>query len=299
MRRSAGVVLFVISAIAAPAQQVPDPNFDVSVASPALRGTNVLFDEAHHNFHTTDGRYRPFARLLGNDGGVVTPNKQRFTARTLSGFNVLVIANALGAASMGAPEPSKPAFASEECAAVREWVRTGGALLLIADHAPMGAAAEQLGREFGVDMSKGYTSDPVHHAKESNNQGFILFNRTNGFLADHAITRGRSAAERIARVQSFTGQSLLGPAGSDAFLRLADTAVDVDRPANRRASAAGRAQGVAFQFGQGRVVVMGEAGMLTAQLAGPDKKAMGMNQPSLDNKQLALNIVRWLAGVLN
>jgi hypothetical protein len=171
-------------------------------------------------------------------------------------------------------------------------------LLLIADHAPMGSAAEQLGREFGVDMSKGYTSDPVHYAKDSGNQGFILFNRTNGGLGDHPITRGREAAEKIERVQSFTGQSLAGPPASVAFLRLADTAIDASRPANVRTSAAGRAQGIAFSFGQGRVVVMGEAGLLSAQLSGPEKKLMGMNQPGLDNKQLGLNLVRWLAGVL-
>jgi len=63
-------------------------------------------------------------------------------------------------------------------------------------------------------------------------------------------------------------------------------------------SAKGRAQGLAFTFGKGRVVVMGEAGMLSAQLAGPDKKPFGMNRPGIDNRQLALNIMRWLSGLL-
>ena len=292
-------VASTLLAVAAAGQQVPDLNFDVSVAQPATKGTRVLFDEAHHNFHTTEGRYQSFAQLIRNDGCVVTPNREPFTPASLKTHRLLVIANALGAASMGAPEAGNAAFTEAECAAVRDWARAGGALLLIADHAPMGAAAERLAREFGVAMSKGYTSDPVHFAKESNNQGFILFNRTNGFLGEHPITRGRNAAERIERVQSFTGQSLRGPPGSAAFLRLADTAIDVDRPTQQRTSAAGRAQGIAFQFGAGRVVVMGEAAMLSAQLAGPEKKAMGMNQPGLDNKQLALNIVRWLTGALN
>ena len=64
-------------------------------------------------------------------------------------------------------------------------------------------------------------------------------------------------------------------------------------------SAAGRAQGLAFAFGKGRVIVMGEAGMLSAQLAGPNRIKMGMNYPGLDNRQLALNIVRWLTRLLN
>lgn len=299
MKLSLAVCLLVFCALAAFGQQVPDPNVDVKVAQPAFKLPKVLFDEAHFNFHTTDGRYQPFATLITNDGCVVTPNKQKFTKQSLTGYDVLVIANALGAAQMGAPEASNPAFTEEECQAVREWVQAGGALLLIADHAPMGAAAERLGQQFGVGMSKGYTSDPEHYPKESNNQGFIQFNRENGLLGDHAITRGRNTEERLNKVQSFTGQSLTGPKDSVAFLKLADTAVDVDRPTNTRTSAAGRAQGIALKFGKGRVVVMGEAAMLSAQLAGPQQMKMGMNQPGLDNKQLVLNLMHWLTGLLN
>ncbi|HYN25556.1 MAG TPA: hypothetical protein VES69_10995, partial [Pyrinomonadaceae bacterium] len=63
-------------------------------------------------------------------------------------------------------------------------------------------------------------------------------------------------------------------------------------------SAAGRAQGIAFKFGKGRVVVLGEAAMLSAQLAGAEKRPMGMNVPGSDNRQLALNIMHWLSGLL-
>lgn len=301
MKLSLAVFLLVFCALTAFGQQVPDPNVDVKVARPAYakKQPKVFFDEAHHNFHTTDGRYQPFATLITNDGCIVTPNKQKFTKQTLAGYDVLVIANALGAAQMGAPEASNPAFTEDECQVVREWVQAGGALLLIADHAPMGAAAERLGQQFGVGMSKGYTSDPQHYPKESNNQGFIQFNRENGLLGDHAITRGRNTDERLNKVQSFTGQSLKGPPDSVAFLKLADTAVDVDRPTNTRTPAAGRAQGIALKYGKGRVVVMGEAAMLSAQLAGPQQMKMGMNQPGLDNKQLVLNLMHWLTGILN
>lgn len=213
MKLFAVVCLFLGGAVAGAAQQVSDPAFNVQVARPAYikQQPKVLFDEAHHNFHTADGRYQPFVALITNDGCHVSPNKAKFSPQTLAGFEVLVIANALGAAQMGAAEASQPAFTLEECQAVREWVRAGGALLLIADHAPMGAAAERLSQQFGVDMSKGHTSDPVHYAKESKNQGFIQFNRGNSLLGNHAITRGRNAGERLNHVQSFTGQSLRGP----------------------------------------------------------------------------------------
>ena len=82
--------------------------------------------------------------------------------------------------------------------------------------------------------------------------------------------------------------------GSTAFLRFADTAIY--ESANGQQSAAGWAQGVALGYGAGRVVVMGEAAELSAQLAGLEP--MGMNVPGIDNRQMALNIMHWLSGQL-
>jgi hypothetical protein len=274
--------------------QRSDPNFDTKVARPsyAKEHPRVLFDQAHHNFHTADGRYKPFAEVITNDGFKVIPNKEKFTKNLLSKGDVLVIANALGADGMGADGASNSAFTEAECNAVRDWVQEGGSLLLITDHAPFGSAAQSLANRFGVDMSKGYTSDP------SNSEGgetSLVFTRKNNLLGDHPITKGRDDSERINRIQTFTGQSLKGPAGSVAILKLADTAVDAGDDGTPR-SAAGRAQGIAFPFGKGRVVVMGEAAELSAQLVGNER--FGMNVPGLDNRQMALNIMHWLSGLL-
>jgi hypothetical protein len=284
------------------AQQVADPDFDTRVARPAYTNKHpkVLLDEAHNNFHTASGRYKPFADLITSDGYQVTPGKAKFTADSLKGVDVLVISNALGAPLMGTPKASESAFTDEECDAVRDWVRGGGNLLLIADHAPMGAANEKLGLRFGVGMSKGYTSDPSNH--DGDNEGSITYTPANKLLGDHAITRGRNASEKITNIIAFTGQSLKGPEGSVAFMKLADTAVDLTPRGQGvepgRASAAGRAQGLAFKLGKGRAVVLAEAAMLSAQLAGPQKMKFGMNRPGLDNRQLALNIMHWLSGLL-
>src|SRR5204863_287100 len=146
------------------AQQIADPNFDAKVAHPAYakNGPKVLFDEAHNNFHTASGRYKPFADLITNDGYQVMPNKQKFSAETLK-----------------------------------------------------------------------------------------------------------------------------GPADSAAFLKLADSAEDAMPGVNPNpASAAGRAQGLTMSFGKGRVVVLGEAAMLSAQLGGPNQMPFGMNRPGIDNRQL-------------
>jgi hypothetical protein len=282
------------------AQQVADPNFNAKVDHPAYakkKHPKVLFDEAHNNFHTASGRYKPFADLITSDGYTVTPNKVKLTRDALKGSDVLVISNALGAAQMGTPEASNPAFTDEECDAVRDWVRAGGSLLLIADHAPMGSANQKLGERFGVEMSKMFTLDPANTPKEDNNPGFIVYTRGRG-LVDHPITNGRDAAERVNRVIAFTGQSLKAPADATAFMQLADTALDAMPGGGQPVPAKGRAQGVAMKFGAGRVVVLGEAAMLTAQLGGANKMPFGMNRPGTDDRQLALNIMHWLSNLI-
>jgi hypothetical protein len=296
MRRpvvAASVAVILLAGRIASGQQVADPDFDTKVAHPAYvdRHPKVLFDEAHHNFHTASGRYRPFAELVSSDGYRVMPNRAPFSPESLRGYDVLAIANALGAESMGDPAASKPAFTEAECRAVRDWVEAGGSLLLITDHVPMGLAAAGLGKEFGVEMSLDAAVDPKNSAPQS--ASFLVFSRENRLLVDHAITLGRAEAERVGRVQTFTGQALKRPKGSVAFLRLADTATL--EPSGR--SAAGWAQGLAFPFGKGRVVVLGEAAQLSAQLAGRGK--MGMNAPGIDNRQMALNIMHWLTRLID
>lgn len=275
--------------------QVADENFDTKVVKPAYRndGPRVLFDEAHYNFHTATGRYKPFADLISNDGYQIVPNKQKFSAEVLRNFHVLIISNALGAERMNDSNASRNAFTDQESDDIRDWVRAGGSLLLIADHAPMGSANQILAQRFDVDMSKKYTIDNDNFEQSSGNKGFIVYTRQSGSLADHPITHGRNKNERINKVIAFTGQSLKGPPGSFAFMKLADSAQDVfgqEKPI----SAAGRAQGLALKFGKGRVIVMGEAGMLTAQVTGPQRSPFGMNIPGIDNRQLALNIMHWL-----
>ncbi len=297
---AASAVLLACVSASVTAQQVPDPTFDPKVERPAFprKHPRVIFDEAHNNFHTAGGRYKAFADLITADGYAVVPGKEKFTKRLLKGADVLVISNALGSADLDSAEANSPAFTEEECDAVRDWVRAGGALLIIADHFPVGGATANLARRFNVEMSNAYTEDPAHLDAKLRE---MLFSRENGLLMDHPITRGRDARERVNRVVTFTGQSLKGPADSSVLLKLADTAVDrLPSDEKQTVSAAGRAQGLAMKFGEGRVVVMGEAAMLTAQLGGPEKaKFGGLNQTGIDNRQLALNIMHWLSKVLN
>ena len=300
------------------AQQAPDPNFDVSVKSPAYTATHprVVIDEAHHNFHTAGGRYRPFATLLRNDGYDVRPGTAPFTAASLSGTAVLVISNALGEGADVGANTSPPAFTDAECLSVLAWVRGGGALLLISDHTPMGEANTPLGKVFGVTMGRGFAFmlDPSAHRPAGLTH--LVFSRANGLLGDHPITRGRNEAERIDTVFSFTGQSLTVPPGATPILALGPDAWEAPTRADMQAIGAElgettpdpatfkttrairvseRAQGLAFESGRGRVVSLGEAALMSAQVTGPNSQGrMGMNVPGSQDKQFALNILHWL-----
>jgi hypothetical protein len=213
MKRAALVWLVLLAAGAAfvwwydRAEQKPDPGFDARVRSPAFAGIQhprVLIDEAHRNFHTASGRYKPFAELLRADGYAVSANRSSFTQPPDA--EVLVIANALGP---GAHE-TQPAFTVPEEDALVEWVRGGGALFLVADHSPFGSAAERLAQRFGVTMHLRYARHDQFHDGWDNER--LDFSRANGLLVESSITNGRSPAERVNRVVTFTGQSLSGPA---------------------------------------------------------------------------------------
>jgi hypothetical protein len=210
----------------------------------------------------------------------------------------LVIADALGAEEVDEEGADGPAFTPAECDAVRDWVRSGGSLLLIADHAPFASAMDILAKQFGVDMSRGFAFDPANTDKAANNASVIVFSRDNRLLAEHPITNGRSEAERVSRVMTFSGQSLKGPQGSEPFLKLGDSAFDTDITSGKKVPAAGRSQGLAFRLGKGRVVVLGDGATLSAQVTGADNQPFGMNIPDVDNRQLALNIMHWLSGLL-
>jgi hypothetical protein len=308
---SAAPLVMIQAPAWAQVQQLPDSAFKPAVTTPAFtkRHPKILFDEAHHNFHTLGGRYQTFGTLLRADGCVLTSNTKPFSAEALAGYDLLVISNAMGDSPETGTDStvSLPAFTTDEIEVVYRWVSGGGALLLIADHAPMGSAAASLSDRFGVNMSRGYTGDSLQ-AAEPGGTTTIEFTRKRGTLGNHPIMSGQSEKGRIDRVVAFTGQSLLGPPGSTPLMILSKDAFDLPPEALRyrddpkammakAVSAKGRSMAVALQVARGRVVVQGEAAMLTAQvIVRPDQKPVkfGMNQPGLDNRQYALNLVRWL-----
>jgi hypothetical protein len=220
---------------------------------------------------------------------------------SLAGVSVLVIANASGAPKpqfLGINLPVRttrhrddPAFTADEIVTVTAWVEQGGSLLLIADHAPFGSAAEAMSAAFGVRMGKGFVEVPGEKSDP------LLFSAEDGRLGDHPILTGAAPDAAVRRVMTFTGQSLSGPPGATVLLRLPESAVEyLPAGPEMRPQPAGGAQAVALTWGKGRVVILGEAAMMTAQVS--QGVPFGMNSPGNDNRQFALNTMHWLSRAL-
>jgi hypothetical protein len=294
----------VVACAQASAQQVSDPDFKPAVGKPAWSegaGPVVLLDEAHFNFHTASGRYEPFAKLLRQDGYRVVPSAAKFSAESLKEGKILVISNALSEeASRNWSAPPASAFTDEEIATVREWVRQGGSLFLIADHMPMGAAAEKLGAAFGVKWNNGYAMRPA-------SPGPIIFRRADGSLANHPITNGRNPAETVDNIATFTGSAFQPPQDAEVLLTFKSETSSLMpkdpgqfQPDTPKTDVTNWKQGAVLRYGKGRVAFFGEAAMFTAQVVGPQKQRFGMNSPEgAQNAQFLLNTVHWLSGLLD
>jgi hypothetical protein len=287
-------------------QQLPDTQFAPPIEHHEYdngQGPVVLVDAAHHNFHTADGGYTAFANLLRRDGYRVGSSTEPFSAESLTRADVLVIANAMHEDSKEAfaPLPSRPAFTEAEIAALEQWVRGGGALLLIADHMPIAGHSVSLAAAFGVRFHNGFALD-------ARGNGQITFRRAEGSLVPGLIADGRNSGERVELVTTFTGQAFRLDPGVDAEPLLVlseDFQVLLPEVAwefserTPRISAANLLQGALVRHGEGRVAVFGEAAAFTAQVAGPQRVPAGMNSPlAPENARYLLNVLHWLGGTL-
>jgi hypothetical protein len=235
--------------------------------------------------------------LLFNDGYHVTVNRQPFTKALLATVKILVIVNPLGSEDVDDEGAEAPAFTSAECEAVSEWVKSGGALLFVVDSGPFASAAETLAKSVGVEMSKNELTGAAED-KALEAAGAIVYSRQNQSLAEHAIINGRNETERLDRVIVFGGQSLKGPNGSEPLLKLPARADKKTTEQPKPDATSPGAQAITFRLGKGRVVMLGDAAMFSAQVSGADNKPFGMNWPDIDNRQLVLNVMHWLSGLL-
>ncbi len=302
MKRKLIIILLLAGFIQAGlyAQQVADTTFNPIFDHPEYpqgKGPVVLIDEGHNNFHTVEGRYLPFARLLRQDGYIVGGYSGRFDLLRLQKVRILVIANALNKINVlhwYLPTPS--AFSPQEISTVKSWVEAGGSLFLIADHMPMGGAAADLAAAFGFRFTNGFAVDTTKG-------GIAYFYRNDSTLVPNIITNGRDSSEMVSKAVTFTGQAFRMPENAVPILRFdkrytlleSDTAWVFGPNTIFTPLDASWVQGAYLKYGRGRIVVSGEAAMFTAQLSGPTAAKIGMNSDyAEENYRLLLNIIHWL-----
>ena len=294
MYRSIVLPLLFFNSISILAQQVPDTSRFFEIETPryaAGKGPIVMIDAAHGNFHTLEGRYRAFGNILEADGYRLSSNEQPFTEEGLGRCDVLVISNPLHASNQGNWQlPTPSAFTPEEIAAVERWVAGGGRLFLIADHMPFAGAAADLGRAFGFEFLNGFGMDNRHRQIE-------YFTRRQGTLKNSPVTVGLDS------IVTFTGSAFLIPTAATPLISLGEhyTILMPEQAWNFTddtpfVSGNGFYQLAFRTYGRGKVMVSGEAAMFSAQLAGPNRAPMGLNNPAaVRNIPLLRNILAWLA----
>lgn len=278
-----------------------DRSFHPEIRYPAYsigKGPVVLIDEAHNNFHTAEGTYLPFAAVLKRDGYVIKRARTKITTDLLRSCSILVIADAQPPSQKGQP----PTFSDQEVDILNDWVRKGGALFLITDHMPDPGAIEKLALSFGIQVNNGYVLNGFLSGEEKP----LVFKRTDGTLADHPITSGRSPSEKIRSVATFAGSAFkAGPGFEPLMIFGPDRRSWMPKeywkfpPGTPNISVAGWFQGAVSKFGEGRVAFFSEAAMFTAQIFDQGRIRAGMNHSlGEDNAQFLLNTMHWLSNRL-
>ncbi|MBE1298748.1 MAG: DUF4350 domain-containing protein [Alteromonadaceae bacterium] len=279
--------------------QSADPDFVPHNTQRTFDGINspvVLVDEAHHNFLTASGRYRPFAQVLESDGFTVRENKLAFSAQSLSNANVVVVANALDRDRTDWKPPYGNAFEADEVQTLTEWVSQGGALLLIADHTPFPKVIESLAAAFSIEFSNGHVND-------------ASFSKFNQSLAQHPITKGNPNAlfsRQVTKVKTFGGSAFKLSEEGVSLLTLKDGYVslepDIPFQVTResvRNPVGGWSQGAVIEYGQGRVAIFAEGMMFSSQYDAQTNKKYGLRSSGAEhNEHFLLNVMHWLVGEL-
>jgi hypothetical protein len=276
----------------------PDNEFDVSVSDPRLKNTRVLFDEAHKNHHQIGTTYKPFAALITNDGCLVKSTYKPIDSNELQNTDVYIIATAMGKEDPGGKSP----FTQTEVDQLEQWVKNGGSLLLITEHFPFGLAMSPVLNKFEVQVHNGYTEDTKLSNKDVRDA--LLFTKSKGNLDQtHPIM------DNVESLNTFTGSAVKGDSTWTQLLIFTPEAqnfnvkVDVKKDGGDTTtnveyadsySAKGYSQGICKQYGKGKIVVLAESAFITAQFDKNGNK-YGMSSPNQDNKQFALNLIRWLA----
>ena len=289
-------------------KQVGDQNYQFSNLTPAYEiddGPSVLIHR-YQSKYVKRGSLDPFFMLLKSDGFKPNYINEKLLKPILSSAKILVIANSYTKDYRSYSTLSAPSVYSDiEIQIIKNWVSSGGSLLILADHSPFAGGSLKLADAFGFSYMTGHAI-----RKDSLNSKFYVHmdfmrnpeGKNSGTLLGHQITNGELGRDKIEHFYTFGGQAIIPPPQADNLLTISDRfeAILTYRLAAEFLSAprmevGGFSQGSVLEFGQGRIAVFGEAGGFSSQIrTGVDP--VGFNHPDADqNEEFVLSTMRWLA----
>jgi hypothetical protein len=278
----------------------------------ARHGLIMLLDEGHQNMVFNQG----LARLATADGFKIRRSQSKFTADLLHKANILVILEPGITGAIKSPMAPPPAFTDEEAALVHDWIADGGALLFALNG--FAAGPHSVLTKLGVEFNLGVVTDPQLR-KASDTPGSIehVFSGEQFLSSSHKIILGRGPEEQVRSVvlAGMNGMKTT-PQGAAALLQCSEDAQFHPDPRQMRAVAKPDAVtgyawapvpaphapiAIAYTLGKGHVVVLGNAGIVSATIFHDvnnprDGHYEGLRQG--DNQQFALNVMHWLSGLL-
>ena len=231
-------------------------------------GIRILFDQVHANISIGTGRYNysSFVASLTSNGYTVDALTSTVTLEALQEYDLFVIPS-IGNYN-GTDVPTF--YTVSEIAALQMYVQQGGSLFLLCEYHSdergyhSNAAERELSAAFGITLDANTATDPSDYIEDHNI--WITFHPRN--FASHPIMQG------VGSLQSFATATMSGPG-----ISLVTTDPD--------ATPASRSVGLALNYGNGRVVIVGDSSYCGG----------GGSDPFIDyedNRQFGLNIVSWL-----
>ena len=286
-------------------QELIDSLFVADIQNPAYtegQGPLILLDEAHHNGVQLNTGFKAVSNTLAKDGFKLKTINNPISQGTLDKASILVIIDALAEQNVDNWElPTPSPFTKDEMDIIKRWVQHGGSLLLVADHMPFAGASSKLAKKFGVDFINGFAIDTLEW-------DLTRFNRKDNSLGEHPITRGNNIKEKINEVDTYYGQGFSTSNKNLTPLLVFQSENTISYQPKKAwrfykdtpvIPAKGLFQGLAGDFGQGRIVILGDSSLMSAHLIGKKAIPIGINSDEADNLQFALNIFHWLSHALN
>ena len=283
------------------ASQVIDTSFDTRINNPAHPKKDCIigFDEGHLNAFKVTGKMKKLGELLKNDGYKIIVDTERFTLSRLLKYDILITGGAIGKFSR---DSFPQAYSPEEIEAIYNWIYQGGSLLLMTDHPPFDTSVTALVSRLGSKSGVGIVRDSINSFKSTKRQdyyqGWIIFSKENKGLSNHPIVFGRNKKERIHKVMTQGGSSVLGLLGSTNILAFSKFAQNEMHRTFLGPTPLQNSQMIAYSLGKGRVVITADGTFFSAQkvtLKDGESFGLGMSRNDFDNRQLVLNVMHWLS----